>query len=82
MGGAGVPVNPEGSAFCFAGDGWSTTPCPGCGRQLEPGQPRATMPKDWRPWHAECWTRYAGNEARCYLCDELHPLPHDGKCLL
>lgn len=29
---------------------------------------------------AECWR--CAEEARCYLCEELHPLPHDGSCLL
>lgn len=69
-------LQPDGS-ITYTGAGYGTEPCPSCGGQLKPGQQRRVDPSVWRPHHAACW----GAEV-CQWCEERHPLPHDGRCLL
>lgn len=62
------------SPIAYTGQGYGVEPCPGCGDPLEPGQTRLVRPGEWRPYHELCMD--------CEHCDESHPLPHDGSCLL
>lgn len=68
---------PDGS-IVYEATGYGTEPCPSCGEPLQPGQHRRVMPGEWHPHHAACW----GPELDCDWCDERHPPPHDGACLL
>lgn len=68
---------PDGSII-YLGTGYGSEPCPTCGEQLKPGQRRQVDPTEWRPHHTDCW----GPEFECDWCEERHPPPHDGKCLL
>ena len=68
---------PDGS-ITYVAQGYNTDPCPGCGEKLTPGQQRQVMPGVWLPHHSACW----GPELDCDWCDERHPHPHDGSCLL
>lgn len=68
---------PTGDPVYYTGTGYGVEPCPGCGGPLEPGQERVTEPGVWRPHHADCL-----GASPCTYCEVVHPLPHDGSCLL
>lgn len=63
--------------------------CPGCGKIPQGAGWRITVPGKWFSWHADCFERQRDHtrdadkvSPKCELCDEQHPLPHDGSCLL
>lgn len=63
--------NAPGLPRFYNSTGASVEPCPECGRRILPGEPRAYVPGNERPTHAECF--------RCHECGGLHV---SGFCLI